>query len=92
MYQKHICCNPNMGITTKARGWKVAGQEKDYGVTSHAHGSAKSVREWTLTLLSELPCWELEFQKDSQIFRVQLQGSKLIILKSFLYHCEAIET
>jgi hypothetical protein len=26
---------------------------------SHALGSAKSVREWTLTLPSELPCWEL---------------------------------
>jgi hypothetical protein len=32
----------------------------------------KSVREWTPTLPSELPCWELESQKDSQIFRVRL--------------------
>ncbi len=46
------------------------GQEGDSGVTSHALGSAKSVREWTLTLPSELPCWELE----SRIFRAQLQG------------------
>jgi hypothetical protein len=30
---------------TKARGCKVAGQEKDPGVTSHAPGNAKSVRE-----------------------------------------------
>jgi hypothetical protein len=48
---------------TKAKGWKVVGQEEDSGVTSHAPGSAKSVRAWTLTLPSELPCWELESRK-----------------------------
>jgi hypothetical protein len=35
------CRNPNLGLATKARGYKVASQEKDLGVTSHAHGSAK---------------------------------------------------
>ncbi len=35
------CRNPNLGLTTKARGYKVSGQEKDPGVTSHAPGSAK---------------------------------------------------
>ncbi len=40
-----FCCNPNLGFTTKARGWKVAGQEENLGVTSHALGNAKSVRE-----------------------------------------------
>jgi hypothetical protein len=39
------CRNPSLGFTTEARGCKVAGQEKDPGVTSHAPGSAKSVRE-----------------------------------------------
>jgi hypothetical protein len=34
---------------------KVANQEKDPGVTSHALQSAKSVREWTFTFPSELP-------------------------------------
>jgi hypothetical protein len=32
----------------------------------------KSVREWTLTLPSELPFWELETQCDSQIFKEKL--------------------
>jgi hypothetical protein len=41
----HKCRNPSFGLATKARGYKVAGQEGDPGVTSHAHGSAKSVRE-----------------------------------------------
>jgi hypothetical protein len=42
---KKKCLNPNLGLTTKARGCKVVGQEKDLGVTSHAPKSAKSVRE-----------------------------------------------
>jgi hypothetical protein len=63
--------NLNFRLTTKARGCKVASQERDLGVISRAPGSAKSVREWTLTLLSELPCWELDSQMDSQIFKAQ---------------------
>jgi hypothetical protein len=39
------CCNPRIGLVTKARGWKGACQEGDPGVTSHAPGNAKSVRE-----------------------------------------------
>jgi hypothetical protein len=39
------CRNPSLGLATKARCDKVAGQEGDLGVTSHAHGSAKSVKE-----------------------------------------------
>jgi hypothetical protein len=30
------------------------------------------VREWTLTFPSELPCWELESQMDSRIFKARL--------------------
>jgi hypothetical protein len=67
-----LCHNPSLGLMTKARGCKVVGQEKDPKVTSHALGNAKSVREWTLTLPSELPCWELDSQMDSQIFKTQL--------------------
>jgi hypothetical protein len=33
-----ICRNPNFGLTIEARGCKVAGQEKDPGVTSHVPG------------------------------------------------------
>jgi hypothetical protein len=43
--KNNLCRNPSLGLTTKARGWKVAGQEGDLGVTSHAPESAKSVRE-----------------------------------------------
>ncbi len=87
--------NPSLGFATKARAYKVAAQEGGMGITSHAPksaNSAKNVREWTLTLPNELPLWELESQMDSQNFRAQLQGSKPIILKSYLYHLKSIET
>jgi hypothetical protein len=61
------CRNPSLGLVTKARACKVAGQEGTLGGTLHAPGVPKSVREWTFTLSSELPM-------DSQIFRAQLQG------------------
>ncbi len=83
--------NPNLGFVTKARGCKVACQKGDLGVTSHVPRSAKNAREWNLTLPSELQCWELESQKDSQIFRAWLQGSKPIYLRSSLYHWKLIE-
>ncbi len=37
----HQCRNPSLGLMTKARGCKVAGQEKDPRVTSYAPRSAK---------------------------------------------------
>jgi hypothetical protein len=80
------CRNPNLALATKARACKVASQEGHPGVTSHAPKSAKSVRELTLTLTSEIPCWELESQMDSRIFKAWLQGSKLIASKTYLYH------
>jgi hypothetical protein len=46
-------------------------------------GVQKTMREWTLTLPSELPLRELESQMDSWLFRERSQGSKpigLIIL------------
>ncbi len=39
------CRNPSLGFVTKARGCKVAGQEKDPKVISHAPRSVNNVRE-----------------------------------------------
>ncbi len=75
--------DPSLGLATKAKGCEVMGQEGDLGVTSHAPRSAKNVKERTLTLPSELPCWGLESQMDAQIFKMRLQGSKPIGLKIF---------
>jgi len=54
-------------------------------------GVQESVREWTLTLLSELPLWELESWWTSEFSRNDCKGSKPIGLKSSLYHWKAIE-
>jgi hypothetical protein len=69
-----FCCNPSLGLMTNTRGCKVTGQVGDPRVTSHALGSAKNVRESTLTLPSELPRWELESQMDSWNFKERFQG------------------
>jgi hypothetical protein len=53
-------------------------------------GVPNSVREWTFTLPSEFPCWELEPQMDFRIFKVRLQGSKPIASKISLYHWKVI--
>jgi hypothetical protein len=50
-----VCCNPNLGLLTKANACKVVGQEGSPGVK-------ESVKEWTVTLPKELPLWELESQ------------------------------
>jgi hypothetical protein len=54
--------NPSLGLATKARVCKSASQ--NWARESHfiLSGVQKSVREWTFTLPSELPFWELESQ------------------------------
>jgi hypothetical protein len=91
LYFFHHVATLALGSRPKQGGCKVAGQEGDLGVTSHAPESAKCVRAWTLTFPKELPCWELKSQKDSRIFRARLQGSKFLASKSFLYHWKATE-
>jgi hypothetical protein len=54
-----------LGLRPRQGGYKVAGQKGGPWVTSHGPESAKSVREWTLTLPNELPLWELKSQMDS---------------------------
>jgi hypothetical protein len=86
------CRNRKLGLTTKARVYKVVGQEGSLRVASHAPRSAKECEgmnshtpKWTSILRVGVPM-------DSQIFRRRFQGSKPIRLKSFLYHWKAIET
>jgi len=69
-----FCHNPTLGLTTKARAWKVAGQEGSPWLTSHISRSAKSVKGWTLTLPSELPFWELESQWTSESSKGDCRG------------------
>jgi hypothetical protein len=54
------CHNLNLRLATKARVCKGAGQEWAWKSHIMLSGMQKSVREWTLTLPSEFPFWELE--------------------------------
>ncbi len=88
----HVCHNPNLGLVTKTRVGKGAGQEWSPGVTFHAprsvgkcEGMNPHTPMWTPILGVGVPI-------DSWIFRRRLQGSKSIRLKKFLYCWQALGT
>jgi hypothetical protein len=56
------CRNLSLGLATKARTWKGAGQELAWESHFMLLGVQESVRDWIPTLPSELPLWELESQ------------------------------
>jgi len=88
---KGNCCNPSLGLVTKARACEGAGQIGSLGITFHAprnerecEGMNPHTPKWAPTLGVRVPL-------DSWIFIEQLQGSKTIGLRSFLYHWKALE-
>jgi len=54
------CHDPNLGLMTKARAWKGAGQKCTQEVTFTLLRMQESVKEWAHTLPSGLPLWEFE--------------------------------
>ncbi len=79
-----------LGFTTKAKAYKGAGQEGSMGVTSHALGSVGECEGMNLHTPKWAPTLGVGVLMDSQIFIEQLQGSKPIGLKNFLYHWKAL--
>jgi hypothetical protein len=59
MFQ-YTCRNPSLGLATKARVCKGAGQEGKPGVTFHAPGSVKECEGMNPHTPKELPLWKLE--------------------------------
>jgi hypothetical protein len=84
--------NPSLGLTTKARGCKVVGQEKDSKVTSHVLGSAKECEGMNLHIPKWTPMLGARIPMESKIFIAQLQKSKPISSKKSLYYWKDIET
>jgi hypothetical protein len=82
----YYCRNPSLGLVTKARGCKVAGQEKSPGVMSHSPGNARKCEGIDLHTPKGTPTLGVGVPVDSQIFKGKFQGSKLNGLKSSLYH------
>jgi hypothetical protein len=54
------CCNPSLGLTTKARAHEGACQEWNPRITFHVLGSVGECEGMNPHIPSELPLWELE--------------------------------
>jgi hypothetical protein len=76
--------NPNLGLTTKAKACRGAGQEEILGITSHAPRSVGECEGMNPHTFKGAPILGVEVPMDSQIFRKQLQGPKPIGLKRSL--------
>jgi len=87
-----ICCNPSLGLATKARACKGMGQEGSMGVTSHALRSVGKCEGINLHTPKWVPILGVGVLMDFRIFKKQLQGSKPIGLKSSFYHWKALGT
>jgi hypothetical protein len=75
------CCNPSLGLMTKAMACKGASQEGSSGVTSCAFGNVGNCEGMNFHTFKRAPILGIGAPMDSQIFKEQLQGSKTIELK-----------
>jgi len=64
----------NIGLATKAKAWKSAGQKFNPKVTFIFLGVQGNVREWAHTLPNGLPFWELESQWILESSKNNLKG------------------
>jgi hypothetical protein len=86
------CHNPSLGLATKARVCKGAGQEGSPWVTSHAPGSVRKCEGMNLHMPKWVPILGVGVPMDSRIFKKWLQGSKHVGLISSLYHWKSLRT
>jgi hypothetical protein len=88
---KGNCRNPSLGLVTKAKACEGVGQVGSPRVIFHAPGSEIECEGMNLHIPKWAPTLGVRVLVDSWIFIEQLQGSKTIGLKSFLYHWKALE-
>jgi hypothetical protein len=85
-FWKGFCYNSSLGLTTKARASKGASQKWSLGVTFHALESVRNFEGMNPHTPKWAPILGIGVSMNSQIFRRQLQGSKLIGLFKKLYY------
>jgi hypothetical protein len=73
---KHMCRNPSLGLATKAKAYKVAGQEGSLGVMSHAFGTARKCEGIDPHTPKGTPTLGVGVPMDSQMFKERFQKSK----------------
>jgi hypothetical protein len=86
-----MCHNPSLEFATNAWSCKGVGQEGSMGVTSHALVSVGECEGMNLHIPKSTPTLGVGVLMDSRTFKKQLQGSKPIGLRSFLYHRKFLE-
>ncbi len=86
-FLKDHCCNPNLGLATKVKAYKGAGQEGSMGVTSHVPGSAKEC-EGNPHTSKELPLWELEYRWIPESSKGDCRGVKTQWIEEFIISLE----
>jgi hypothetical protein len=84
------CRNPSLGLMSKPRAYKGAGQEWSLKVTFHALKSVRDCEGMNPHTPKCAPTFGVEVPMDSPIFIRKLKGSKLILLRSSLYHWKAL--
>ncbi len=87
-----ICRNLNLKLVTKTMAGKSVGQKGGPGNTFYTLRSAGECERMNPHTPKATPIWRVRVSMDSQIFKEQLQGSKPIGLKNFLYHWKSIKT
>jgi len=79
--QIHKCYNPSLGVTTKVRACKGAGQEWNPRVTFHVIGSVGKCEGMNPHTPKWAPTLGIGVPMDFRIFKRKLQGLKFIRLK-----------
>jgi hypothetical protein len=87
-----FCYNPNFGLSTKAKAYKGANQQWSLRVTFHVPGNVKKCEGMNPHTPKWVPTLGVGVPMDSQNFKGQLQESKLIELKSYLYQWKVFKT
>jgi hypothetical protein len=89
---KCFCYNPNLGLMIKARACKCVSQKWSLRVAFHVPRSVEECEGMNPHTPKRAPTLGVRVPINSQIFKGWLQGSKIIGLKSSLYHWKAFET
>ncbi len=79
------CCNPSLGLVTKAKACKIANQKRKLDREQKCEGMNLHTPKGASTL-------GVGVSVDSQMFKERFQKSKLNVLRSSLYHWKSIET
>jgi hypothetical protein len=85
------CYNPSLGLTTKVRACKGASQKCNLGVTFHSPRNVGECEEMNSHTPKWVPTLGVRLPMDSQIFKRQLKGSKLIGFRSSLFHYKVFQ-